>query len=131
MSKIAAWIYTGVFTPDWDLFLPEITTAIHTAYNNNSHHCTYGYDRQNACLWGCPDPIEPLYNYEDLSIIRARQTKLIIHRKIRIRMSNESNKYQIKHNISSLNRPTLMLNRRVYSKHYPKIGATAKFNTRC
>ena len=126
-------IYTGEFSPQWDIFLPEVMIAINTAYNNtlgdNPHYALFGYDRKHVALWDGPEPFEPLYNFNDEPGLRARQAKLA-HNFVRDRMYQELLKYQQKHNIHTKDREKLVLHQRVYAKYHPKITEYPKLSPR-
>jgi transposase InsO family protein len=122
-------IYAGEFSPQWDIYLPEVMIAINTAYNDtlgdNPHYVLFGYDRQHVVLWDTPEPFTPLYNLDSVSEIQGRQAKLV-HQMVRTRMYQQLLEYQRKHNLKTKQRPALVLNQRVYLKYRPKPNEHAK-----
>ena len=126
-------IYVGEFSPQWDIYVPEVMISINTAPNvtsgDNPHFLLYGYDRKHVVMWDKPIPTQPMYNLDDLSAVREKQSRLV-HQFIRDRMHNQLQDFQRKHNLHTRSRNPLFLNQRVYLRHRPRPDEHAKLSPR-
>ena len=126
--------YLNADTEDtWDLLLPEINTAINTAFNStlgdNSHFLLFGYDHRHIASVPSPNNLQPIYNYDEFySVItnKFQQIRKYLHTRIpsetkkfiNIKNKNAKNRFLKVNDRCFLKTPVMPGENKKFSAHY-------------